>query len=126
MNSKHSNNAFSYDMSKNYYNFLKKRPSLKGKVWHSTLIPHGGAFEKPHNEERLHVQSNEEIKIEPKASFDTREKSIDLTIKSGSILGNSQSLMTQKLINSNKLSKYLTGFIGKKDYRTSEERELDK
>lgn len=66
------------------------------------------------------------MKIEPKALFDNREKSVDLSIKSSSFLGNSQSLLTQSLINSNKLSKYLTGFIGKKDFRTSEQRELDK
>lgn len=47
-------------------------------------------------------------------------------MKYGSIIGNSQSMLNEKLINSNKLSKYLTGTLGKKDYRTTEQREVDK
>lgn len=44
-----------------------KRSALRGNIWNSTFLPHGGAFEKPHNEERLNIQTNEEIKFEPKA-----------------------------------------------------------
>lgn len=123
--SKYIDHDQTYDVTKEY-NSSRKRSLFRGNIWNSAILPHGGALEKPHNEERLNIQNNEQIKIEPKASFDNREKSVDLSIKSGSIIGNSQSLLTQSLINSNKLSKYLTSFIGKKDFRTSEERELDK
>jgi hypothetical protein len=113
------------DTSKDY-DGSSKRSTLKGNIWNSTFLPNGSGLEKPHNEERLNVQSNEEIKFEPKASFDEREKSVDLTMKYGSIISNNHSMLTEKLINSNKLSKYLTGTLGKKDHRTTEQREVDK
>lgn len=113
------------DTSKDY-DGSSKRSTMKGNIWNSTFLPHGGGLEKPHNEERLNVQTNEEVKFEPKASFDEREKSVDLTMKYGSIINNHHSMLTEKLINSNKLSKYLTGTNGKKDYRTTEQREVDK
>jgi hypothetical protein len=113
------------DTSKDY-DGSSKRSTLKGNIWNSTFLPNGSGLEKPHNEERLNVQTSEEIKFKPKASFDEREKSVDLTMKYGSIISNHRSMFTEKLINSNKLSKYLTGTLGKKDYRTTEQRELDK
>ena len=39
---------------------------------------------------------------------------------------NTTDFITNRIINNNQLSKYLTKFIGNKDYRTTEERELDK
>lgn len=39
---------------------------------------------------------------------------------------NSTDLITSKVINNNLLSKYLTKFIGNRDYRTTEEREYEK
>lgn len=101
------------------------RKEFKGRVWNSGIAPHGGSGF--NNEERLNIQTQQnEPKFEPKASFENREKSIELSVKSGWIKGVNQNMLTQKLINSNKLSKYLTGFIGGKDYRTSEEKEFAK
>ena len=47
-------------------------------------------------------------------------------MKYSSIISKNHSMLTEKLINSNKLSKYLTGPLGKKDHRTTEQREVDK
>lgn len=103
------------------------RLKTKIKSWNSSLLPHGGGIEKLPNEERLNIQTTENTpKIDSKVAFQQREKSIDLSMNSGNIMNATQDLLTRKLICSNKLSKYLTGFIGKKDYRTSEERELEK
>jgi hypothetical protein len=55
------------------------------------------------------------------------EKSIDLDLRSAVPLEQHTSQMiTSKVIAGNMLSKYLTKQIGNKDYRTTEERELDK
>lgn len=103
-----------------------ERREIMKRYSNSGLMPHGGAIQKPHNEERLNIQSDGITpQIETKESFHNREKSIDFSMKSNSVIGQTQDLFTQRLIDNNRLSKYLTGFIGKKDYRTSEERELD-
>jgi len=104
------------------YSRLRK----SGNGFHTIFAPHGGAIEKQQNEERLNVQTTREMKIEPKAAFEHREKSIDLSIGSSKNFDGKQIMLTKNLINSNKLSKYLSSFIGGKDYRTTEERELDK
>lgn len=98
------------------------------KVANSGLVPHGGGAEKLNNEERLNILTDHSPSKfeETKALFDIREKSIDLSLKSGSFQSGTHDLLSSKLINSNKLSKYLTGIIGNKDFRSSEERELAK
>jgi hypothetical protein len=114
------------DKSKNFSSPYS-RIKTKIKSWNSSLLPHGGGIEKLPNEERLNILTAENTpKIEAKATFLQREKSIDLSMNSGHMMNATQDILTKKLICSNKLSKYLTGFIGKKDYRTSEERELAK
>lgn len=90
--------------------------------------PHGGALEKLNNEERLNFLSDANMsKIDNHSLHRRQEKSVDLDLRSGALLDrNSTDYITNKVINNNMLSKYLTKFIGKKDYRTTEERELDK
>jgi len=98
-----------------------KEPCLSG------LIPHGGGIEKLNNEERLNILSDPNFsKIDADSVFKKREKSIDLSMKSNGLNLYKRDIVANKLINNNKLSKYLTSFIGKKDFRTTEERELDK
>jgi hypothetical protein len=102
------------------------REKFKGRVWGSGVAPHGGATGF-NNEERLTFQTvHNQPKFEPQASFEQREKSVELSVKSGQLSSVGKNMLTEKLINSNKLSKYLTGFIGGKDFRTTEERELQK
>lgn len=90
-------------------------------------VPHGEEAEKVNNEERLNIQTEwTPLKNNGKMINRNKEKSIDLSGKSGSYHGWNQNILTAKLLNSNKLSKYLTTFICGKDFRSSEERELDK
>jgi hypothetical protein len=90
--------------------------------------PHGGALEKLNNEERLNFLSDANLsKIDNNSIHRRQEKSIDLDLRTGTLLDkHSTDMITNKVINNNMLSKYLTKFIGNKDYRTTEERELDK
>ncbi|CAI2379575.1 unnamed protein product [Moneuplotes crassus] len=90
-------------------------------------VPHGGALERLNNEERLNFLSEANLsKIDSSANC-RQEKSVDLDFRSGAMLDrNSADFITNRVIHNNQLSKYLTKFIGNKDYRTTEERELDK
>jgi hypothetical protein len=90
--------------------------------------PHGGALEKLNNEERLNFLSDANLsKIDNSSLHRRQEKSVDLDLRSGvPIDRHSSDMITNQVISSNMLSKYLTKFLGNKDYRTTEERELDK
>ena len=97
------------------------------KQGYSGIAPHGGSIERVNNEERLNFMSEANMsKIDARSVFRTREKSIDLSMKCNQAGSFQQNVMTNKLMETNNLSKYLTGFIGNKDFRTTEERELDK
>jgi hypothetical protein len=88
---------------------------------------HGGALERLNNEERLNFLSDANLsKIDNNSVHRRQEKSVDLDLRSGAILGNDTNYITSKVISSNMLSKYLTKFIGNKDFRTTEEREYAK
>lgn len=90
--------------------------------------PHGGALERLNNEERLNFLSDAALsRIDNNSVHRRQEKSVDLDLRSGALLDrNSTDFITNKVINNNQLSKYLTKFIGNRDYRTTEERELAK
>lgn len=89
--------------------------------------PHGGALERLNNEERLNFLSDANLsKIDNYSLHRRQEKSVDLDIRSGVLMGNETDYITSKVINNNMLSKYLTNFIGNKDFRTTEEREYSK
>ena len=88
-------------------------------------IPHGG--ERGSNEERLNFLSDANLSKIDNVSLNRRaEKSVDLTLRSGGLAEHPSELITSKVISNNDLSKYLTKFIGNRDYRTTEERELEK
>jgi len=93
-----------------------------------THAPHGGALERLNNEERLNFLSDANLsKIDTNSAKRRNEKSVDLDFRSGAMMDrNTTDFITNRIINNNQLSKYLTKFIGNKDYRTTEERELDK
>lgn len=89
--------------------------------------PHGGALERLNNEERLNFLSDANLsKIDNHSLHRRQEKSVDLDIRSGVLMGGDTDYITSKVINNNMLSKYLTNFIGNKDFRTTEEREYAK
>ena len=91
------------------------------------LIPHGEEAEKVNNEERLNIQTESSpLKQENQMLYRSKEKSIDLSWKSGSYLYGNHNILTAQLLNNNKLTKYLSNFIGGKDFRPTEERELEK
>lgn len=93
----------------------------------SSFVPHGVGVEKFYNEERFNTMTDRNLlKTDPTSVFKKREKSVDLSLKSSKASNKYRNLITEKLINSNKLAKYLTEFIGNKDFRTTEQRELDK
>lgn len=103
------------------------RGQFRIKPWNSGLLPHGGSTGKQNNEERLNVLNEGSIaKASARSPCQTIEKSIDLSERSDSEGRHHQQMLTQTLINNNKLSKYLTSFVGKKDFRTTEEREFAK
>lgn len=103
------------------------RGQFRSKPWKSGLLPHGDSTGKQLNEERLNVlNEGSVVKVSARSPFQTIEKSIDLSERSDSEGRQHQQMLTQTLINNNKLSKYLTSFVGKKDFRTTEERELAK
>lgn len=79
------------------------------------------------NEERLNFLSDANLsKIDNMSIGRRAEKSVDLTMRSGGLLDHPSEMITSKVISNNTLSKYLTKFIGNRDYRTTEERELAK
>ena len=105
---------------------LNQRAMLKKQAL-SGIAPHGGSIERVNNEERLNFTSDtNRSKINSKDLFRKREKSIDLSMQSNQFRSFQQNVVTNALIKSNKLHKQATGFIGSKDFRRSEERELDK
>ena len=93
-----------------------------------SYAPHGGALEKLNNEERLNFLSDVNLSKIDNMSINRRaEKSVDLSIRTGNLLEkHSADFITNKVISNNLLSKYLTKFIGSRDYRTTEEREYEK
>lgn len=93
------------------------------------MAAHGGALEKLNNEERLNFLSEANIsKIDGMNSLNRRaEKSVDLSFRTGNLLDrNSTDFITNKVISSNLLTKYLSKFIESKDYKSTEEREYEK
>lgn len=93
-----------------------------------SYAPHGGALEKLNNEERLNFLSDVNLSKIDNYSVNRRlEKSVDLSLRTGNLLEkNSTDFITKKVINNNLLTKYLSKFIGNRDYRTTEEREYEK
>lgn len=100
-------------------------------IWNldNKMAAHGGALEKLNNEERLNFLSEANIsKIDGMNSLNRRaEKSVELSFRTGNFLDrNSTDFITNKVISSNLLSKYLSKFIESKDYKSTEEREYEK
>lgn len=91
-------------------------------------VPHGSALERLNNEERLNFLSDANLsKIDTNSAYRKQEKSIDLDLRSGGMIDrHGTDSITNRIISSNQLSKYLTKFIGNKDYRNTEEREYEK
>ena len=93
-----------------------------------SYAPHGGALEKLNNEERLNFLSEVNLsKIDTNSVNRRVEKSVDLSLRTGTLLEkHSSDFITKKVISNNLLTKYLSKFIGNRDYRTTEEREYEK
>jgi len=125
-----------FSMSKNDTALLANNPMLKSasesnekcKANFIMNVPHGGALEKLNNEERLNFLSDANLsKIDTYSLNRRAEKSVDLSLRTGALISqNSPDYITNKVISNNMLSKYLTKFIGNRDYRTTEEREYEK
>ena len=114
---------YSANTKKNY----SPNRKMDMRVSYTGFDSHGGAIEKLNNEERLNVLTDGNLsKIEINSVYKKGEKSIDLESYQRMAMKSNPNFVTEKVMNSNKLSKYLTNFIGKKDYRTTEEREYAK